>query len=302
MKRIYFFLILITLVALGGCGKSKSERKAEQAEAAERERQAFAAAFRVAVTPTLDCLPVFLMIDSCVVDTSKLDVRMLMFTSHIDVDTAFINGRVHLAFSDLVRMERIHKRKIAVGYLAPTAARWELIGNKSDRINRLSQLGDRMLAMTRFSATDLLADMAIKEAKAENKIYKVQINDINIRCQMLANNEMNALFLPEPQATAAREKGNKVLFSSVDKDVRLGVIAIKDAEIYNDERNRQLDEFSKAYDKACDLINKRGLKYYSALIIKYCGVDERTVAALPKITFPKCGKLREKDQKTALSF
>ena len=36
------------------------------------------------------------------------------------------------------------------------------------------------------------------------EVFKVQINDVALRLQMLLNNEMDAMLLTEPQATTAR--------------------------------------------------------------------------------------------------
>ena len=59
-----------------------------------------------------------------------------------------------------------------------------------------------MLAMTRYSATDLLADYAVDSAKLKSEqVFKIQVNDVNIRLKMLLNNEIDAVLLTEPQAT-----------------------------------------------------------------------------------------------------
>ncbi|MDD2219578.1 MAG: hypothetical protein PHS63_05775, partial [Desulfoplanes sp.] len=55
-----------------------------------------------------------------------------------------------------------------------------------------------------------------------------QINDVNIRLKMLVNNEMDAIVIPEPQATTARLLKNSVLMDSRDKDFHSGVIAFRE--------------------------------------------------------------------------
>ena len=46
-----------------------------------------------------------------------------------------------------------------------------------------------MIAITRYSATDYLATLAIDSVHPKYDVYRVQINDVNIRLKMLLNNE-----------------------------------------------------------------------------------------------------------------
>ena len=150
---------------------------------------------------------------------------------------------------------------------------------------RISQLDDKMVAMTRFSATDLLTSKFTEGVKFKSQVFRIQINDVNVRLAMLLNNEIDAVWLPEPQATEARLKGHNVIADSRDKKKVLGVLAFR-AEVMNDShRKKQLSAFTKAYDMACDSINKNGLQHYSAILKKHYGIDDKVIKALPKIKY-----------------
>ena len=60
--------------------------------------------------------------------------------------------------------------------------------------------------------------------------------------------------------------------------------------------------FVKAYNMACDSINKNGLKAYSGVLEKYYDVDVKTVAALPKSKFLQVTKPRKADVDKAATF
>ena len=145
--------------------------------------------------------------------------------------------------------------------------------------------------MTRYSATDLLSDLVVKKGKPRFQVFRVQINDVMVRLNMLQNHEIDAYWLAEPQATKALQADNNVIFSSADAGVHLGVIAVMD------KVRRQTEEaaFAEAYDKAVDLINKNGVKYYAGLIKKYMKADDATVRALPDIKYTKTGPPRKAD-------
>ena len=298
MKRINYLLILAVLTFVS-CGKSDKELQAERQAQKLAEREAYQKAYKIAVMPTMDCLPAYLLKDSLLYDTAKVDIRLCRFNAQMDCDTAMIGGSVQAAFSDLVRTERLkHRNKVLMHYLTDTNLNWQLIADKDSKLKQLSDLSDKIVAMTRFSGTDLLTDMAVKKAKPKYQVFRVQVNDVLVRLAMLQNHEIDAYWFAEPQITKALSADNNSLFNSEDAGVRLGVVAIMDKVRRQDEEAA----FAAAYDKAVEQINKNGVKYYSALIQKYMKVDESVVRALPDIKYTKIGPPRKADLLMACNF
>ncbi len=297
MKKILgLFFALLWLMS---CGQSYEEkRRITRAERAEQRRQD-SLALKVAVLPTLDCLPMFVAAERGWFDSLKIDVRLRPFKAQMDVDTALMGGSVEGGITDLVRAERMRNRGTALNYVAATNTAWQLVANRTARIKETRQLGDKMVAMTRFSATDLLTDRALKGVKTTATVYRVQINDIALRLQMLKNNEMDALWLPEPQATAARQLKHSVICKSDSTDLRLGVVAFREKAMKDRRIKAQIDAFLKVYNVACDSLNGRGVGQYGDIVEKYCGVNSATVRALPKLKFPRAAAPREKDVEEA---
>ena len=298
MKRINYLLILAVLT-LVSCGKSDKELQAERQAQKLAEREAYQKAYKIAVMPTMDCLPAYLLKDSLLYDTAKVDIRLCRFNAQMDCDTAMIGGSVQAAFSDLVRTERLkHRNKVLMHYLTDTNLNWQLIADKDSKLKQLSDLSDKIVAMTRFSGSDLLTDMAVKKAKPKYQVFRVQVNDVLVRLAMLQNHEIDAYWFAEPQITKALSADNNSLFNSEDAGVHLGVVAIMDKVRRQDEEAA----FAAAYDKAVEQINKNGVKYYSALIQKYMKVDESVVRALPDIKYTKIGPPRKADLLMARNF
>lgn len=298
MKRINYLLILAVLTFVS-CGKSDKELQAERQAQKLAEREAYQKAYKIAVMPTMDCLPAYLLKDSLLYDTAKVDIRLCRFNAQMDCDTAMIGGSVQAAFSDLVRTERLkHRNKVLMHYLTDTNLNWQLIADKDSKLKQLSDLSDKIVAMTRFSGTDLLTDMAVKKAKPKYQVFRVQVNDVLVRLAMLQNHEIDAYWFAEPQITKALAADNNSLFNSEDAGVHLGVVAIMDKVRRQDEEAA----FAAAYDKAVEQINKNGVKYYSALIQKYMKVDESVVRALPDIKYTKIGPPRKANLLMARNF
>lgn len=297
MKIRYFILMVLAVAVTAGCGPSYDDlKKMSQAEQAKL-RHKDSLALKIGVLPTLDCLPIYVAKDCGLFDSTKADIRLKPFNSQIDGDQALVDGRLEGCVTDIVRGQRMKaKRGVSLDYVAATNAGWQLISNRLARIKRINQLDDKMIAITRFSATALLADLATDSAKLKDEtVFKIQINDINLRLQMLLANEMDAMFLPEPQATTARLYKNPVLMDSRDKDLRLGVIAFNKNAMNDERRRRQLAVFISGYNAACDSINKNGIRKYTSTLKKYYQLDDKTINALPKTRYEHAKAPRQKD-------
>ena len=233
----------------------------------------------------MDCLPLFVAVDDSMFAKAGVDVRLKRRNAQIDCDTLIRGRHVEGIVSDLMRTERLKRRGLALRYITATNAYWQMIANRRARVKEVAQLADKMVAITRFSATDYLAEIAIKAAKPKYDVFQVQINDVNLRLKMLINNEMDAAVLTEPQATTARLYKNPVLTDSRDQHLDLGVVAFREACWKDKHRQAQVETFVKVYNQACDSINKNGVQHYAAVISKYMGADDKTIQALPKLQY-----------------
>ncbi len=297
MKKVTLLavLLLTAVFVISGCEDSvEKQRRLSKAEKLRLD-SIDKASFKVGVMPTLDCLPVFVAYEKRLFDTLGVTVHLKNYMAQMDCDTALERGRVEGSITDLIRAHHMVKKGTPLSYPIATDTYWQLITNRRSRISELKQLSDKMIAMTRYSATDYLADLAVDSAKPQFDVYRVQINDVRIRLKMLLNNEMDAALLTEPQATKARIEKNPVLMDSRDKGLRLGVFAFRDKALKKPERKKQMKLFLQAYDMAVDSINQRGVAHYASLLKKYCDADEATVKALPKIRFRHAESPRQKD-------
>ncbi len=272
MKRLLW--IILAVAVLAACGQSEEERKRLSRAERIRLQKEDSAAFKVAVLPTLDCLPIYIARHYNLFDSLGADVRLRRFTAQMDCDTALTGGSVEAGITDVVRAQRLIGQGVPLSYVSATDSYWLLIANRNSRIRELKQLYDKMLAMTRYSATDLLADYAVDSAKVKDeRVFRVQINDVTVRLDMLRNNEMDAMWLTEPQATAALLLKNNAIMDSRKLDFRPGAIVVRSDKQGDKNRKKQLEVFKRAYNMACDSINKYGVGHYRKLVSDFCSVD-----------------------------
>ncbi len=289
--------MITALLLLAACHQSYEETKSQKRMSRQEAQKKDSAALKVAVMPTLDCLPLYVAEHYLLYDTLRGGVRLKFYMAQMDCDTALERGRVEGMVTDLVRAKRLEMRGMKLRYPTVTNAHWQLVANRNARVRQLKQLDEKMVAMTRFSATDLLTDRVIDSVKLDkDRVYKVQINDLSVRLLMLQNNEMDALWLMEPQATAARTMKHGVVYDTQKEDVQLGVLAFNEKEMRHQERGKQLELFVEAYNQACDSINKYGVRHYRDLIVKRCKMKANLVDSLPKnIKYVRARGPREQD-------
>lgn len=236
------------------------------------------ASVQIAVLPTMDCLPILVASERGIFERENMHVGIRYYKSQMDCDTALLRGWANVMVTDLVRAEYIKDQDEQLTYLTSTDAYWQLQTVRTARIHRLSQLDDKMLAMTRYSVTDMLGDYLVDSAGlAPERVFRVQVNDLDVRLGMLQTGIMDALLLPEPQATLGHRANTSLLFDTRQAGIRMGVIVAKDKSLDNNE----ISVFQKVYNEACDSINERGLHNYSQLLEDYYGLTEADIDSLP---------------------
>ena len=282
MKRILGLLAVV--LTMTGCGQSYEEKQQVVRKQKIQLQKEDSAALKIAVMPTIDCLPLFVAAEHQLFSKNGADVRLKMFTAQMDCDTAIMQKRVEGFVTDLVRTERMKKLGMPpLTYVTATNAYWQLYANRMARIKKLPQLDDKMLAMTRYSVTDLMADFVVDSAKLDaERLFKIQVNDVHIRLKMLMGHEIDAALLTEPQATQARLGRHTMLLDSRKVPMQMGVIAFREQALKDTTRQRQLEAFKKSYNQACDSLTRNGIGRYRGIFEKHYNMMGNQVDSLPK--------------------
>ena len=295
MRRLVYLLTAVVLIA--SCGESYEEKRRVLHKRRLQLLREDSAALKVAVMPTLDCLPLFVARQEHLFDTLGADVRLKLFNAQMDCDTALAGGSVEGAVTDVVRAERLMSQGIKLDYVSATGAYWQLFSNRMARIKALKQLDDKMVGMARYSATDLLSDQVRDSAKiAQEKLFKIQLNDVHIRLKMLVNNEIDAVWLSEPQATQARLMKHQLMTDSRKMSLQLGVIAFRSKVLQDSSRQRQVEILKRGYNMACDTLTRYGVGRYKDLLVAKFNMTAAEVDSLPKdLKFARISKPQAAD-------
>ena len=281
------------------CNRSKPDPAVLAKEQAQRD----SLALKVAVMPTLDCLPLFYAEKCGIFDSLGLDVRLTKYMAQMDCDTAVINGRTDVAYSDLIRAALMQSKGTGLYAIIPADGYHELVTVKSKRMRTPAHLKERMIAIARHSVTDLLLDTIIQQNKLDaGSIYHPQINDINLRCNMLLNGTIDAALLPEPYATQARATGHKSIYSSQKQHIQLMTFIATSKAMGDKRKKQQIELLVKGYNQAVRAINQKSEPDSITHILNSYPLETATIDTLKLPQFKPTHSFDNQQVATAIRF
>ena len=209
----------------------------------------------VAVMPAMNCLPVYYAERTGLADSLGLEMEILRYKAQMDIDTAIINGYADIAFTDLIRCAKLGKQSVTITPFVSLDEPLSLISLKTKRVKQVNQMKEQMIAISRLSATDYWCDRVLDETHTSyDEIYRPQINDVQLRADMLRLGLIDAAIMGEPYATWMTMLGHKRLFQSKDKQPRLYAWAARNSATKHQQRlfRTLLDEATKRMSRASE--------------------------------------------------
>lgn len=289
----------VLLVACSGGGSPQT-----QTGAATDSHAADTAVLRLGLMPTLDCLPFYYARRAGIFDSLGLDVELLTFTAQMDLDTALAGGSADGIYSDLVRSVLMaHRAQAQPTIVMATDGAWNVVVTASLRLRNASQLDERMIAVARHSASDLVSDQVAKAGGIRpDRIYRPQINNVNLRAAMLTNAQVDAAVLPEPQATQARARGHKQIYSTASEKLHLGCFTFNRQRLNSPLKAAQVRSLIKAYDLAAAQINRGGKAVCDSVLSRDFGLTAAEADTLRLPRYAPAHNPAPSDMEAAIGF
>lgn len=285
-------LWLVCAAVLASCG---GDRPAKDVKAVPPPQAGTdSTVLRLALLPTVDCLPFYYAEAAGIYDTLGLrGLKLVTFSAQADADTALLGGSVQGGVTDLVRLGYHCGRGKKLVAVAATDGSWAFAACGSLRIRSVEKMKGRMVAISRLSASDCLSGEALQKNKMKyGDIYRPQINSFALRTSMLNENQIDGAVLPEPYATAARLAGHRLLPATGFSDMRLGCVAFSRKALADKATADALKLLLRGYDMAADTLNRRGIAACADLLLKDFHLARNVVDSL---RLPRYGHARLPD-------
>ena len=247
-NKLLLHLLCVLMLVICGCGHDNKK--------VEADVDSDSTLIRVALLPTMDCLPYFVA-DKCgIYTTLGIEVRLDVFEAAMDADTAFANGHDDVLVTDVVKYVVMQSNGDSVDVLHNYDVPLFLLTSHVARVYSVKNIKEKIVAITRNSWDDMAADCILESVGLKSEdMNKPQINSLKLRTSMLVNDQYDGAILPEPHATYAESCGAKRLCSTTDLNLMMGVALVGDD--LSNERLKDMELFVKAYNVAVDTINNR---------------------------------------------
>lgn len=213
------------------------------------------AVIKLAVLPTIECLPFYYADSLGLFDSLGIDVQLTTFAAAMDADTAFANGGMDGIVSDLVKACVWNENGDSVHIAMCGDLRMWLVTAHSARLTRVESMKEKIIGITRHSALDFFTDKILESAKFKSiDINKPQINDIRLRTQMVDQNQYDGAILPEPYASEAVAHGAKRLNGTEAMKLE-GMMCVLFSDSVYKARKQDIDKVAQVYDMAVEALN-----------------------------------------------
>jgi len=205
----------------------------------------------IALLPTEECRPFYIAQECGLYDSLQITVKIDQFMAAMDADTAFMNGEAQLLVTDSLKQRYLNQllsNDTLVAIISDNL-RLSLLTNQATRINSINSLKERIVAVTRHSAIDYFADQTMDKAKIKREyLNRPQINNIELRANMLNLNQYDGAILPEPYATQCEEQGCIRIHTASQPLLRV-VIRKSVLKKHRDKIDKVVEAYQKAKER-----------------------------------------------------
>ena len=229
--------------------------KQEAMLSSEEEARTDSLTLRIAVMPVMDCLPIYYAQRTGLMKEMNLNAHIETYMAQMDIDTTLQKGHVDVGYSDLIRAIRLMPTVNNLHAFMAGQERLTLISQKGKRVKKENQLKERMIAMCRLSVTDYWCDAFIDSLRMSNEdAYRPQVNDVQLRTDMLRSNLIDAGIYPDPYATWMLRLGHLKIEQTRDQDPQMTAWILRSDSTLSEKEEKQIDTYKVPAEIADSLI------------------------------------------------
>lgn len=261
MKNRLLIGILIAVLLMTGCAKGKGkEQEGEQT-------------LRIGMMSSLDVIPYELIKEKGLDKKYGFGLELEVFTSAKDRDAAFTAGELDGVLTDYIGICMYQNAGFDVRITGITDGDYLLLAGKNSGIKEISGIKGKSIAISEntlieYSLDNILGSNGLKP----EDVVKEAIPRIPDRLEMLRNDKIDLVLLPEPFATLALNDGAVYLGSANEYGLYPAVSAFSNKALT--EKEEAVRSLYEAYNEMVDYINETDVKEYEDAVIKAAGYPE----------------------------
>ncbi|NLO96572.1 MAG: ABC transporter substrate-binding protein [Peptococcaceae bacterium] len=250
----------------------------------------------------------------------NLEVELIPFQSPVESQSAFQSGELDGMVTDMLIAamlkgsgEKLKVTSLTLG-ATPQEGRFAIVAAPNSSLEKVSDLKGKTIGISSNSIIEYVTDGLLTEGGVNpNEVQKTVVAKIPVRLEMLLNNQIDAITVPDPYITYTVAQGAKIVAEDTQgKNLSQAVIIMTEKAL--SEKNDALIRFYKAYAKAVRELNRVPEKYKELLVenanIPESIADEYQIQRYPEPQLPAAQEveaifawLKQKDLlKTEVSY
>jgi NitT/TauT family transport system substrate-binding protein len=255
-----FILLVLSLLLLAGCGQT-------QVTAVKTAP----VKLKIGVLPLEDAMPAVVAEENGYFGQENIAVELVRFQSAVEQGSAIQSGQLDGIVNDLIVAallkesgQNIKVTSIALGS-TPEEGKFAIVAAPKSGIKTLADLKGKKIGIANNTIIEYVTDGLLADGGIDPSLVdKVSVPKIPVRMEMLFNNQVDAIVVPDPLLTFAEFKGAEIVARDTARNLSQSVVIFNKKTL--DEKKGAVEAFYRAYAKAVDDLNTHPVDYKQLMI------------------------------------
>lgn len=252
-------VILLILTVLSGCAP-KNEPKTEVGK------------LKIGTLPLEDNLPILVAQKNGYFAQENVEIELVPFQSPVESQSAFQSGQLDGMITDMLIAallksagEDLRITSLTLG-ATPLEGRFAIVAAPKSTVNTVADLKGKSIGISTNSIIEYVTDgLLTAGGVSPSEVKKTTVAKIPVRVEMLLNNQIDAITVPDPQVTYLAAKGARIIADDTHGENLTQAVIIMTGKSLNEKKDI-IARFYKAYAKAIDDINNSPDQYRDLLV------------------------------------
>lgn len=247
---------------------------------------------KIGALPIEDILPILVAQNKGYFSQEGVEVELVPFQSAVESQSAIQAGQLDGMITDTVVAILLNNSGLNVKITSltlgstPQEGRFAIVAAPGSDIKSPADLKGRTIGISNNSIIEYVTDRMLEEQGIDpSQVIKTSVPKIPVRMEMLVNNQIDAINVPDPLVSFAEFKNAKVILEdTTGRNLSQAVIIMTPQAL--EEKKEGLKLFYSAYAKAVKDINSNPDEFKD-LLVQNVNIPEPIAASYRMQTYPE---------------
>ena len=284
ISKVVLIISILSLIFAAGCS-------------APTKKDSSNLKLKIGALPIEDILPILVAERQGYFEEEGVEVELIPFQSAIESQSAIQAGQLDGMITDTIVAILLNNSGLDVKITSltlgstPKEGRFAIVAAPGSDINSPADLKGKTIGISNNSIIEYVTDGLLQEVGIDpSEVTKTSVPKIPVRVEMLLNNQIDAINVPDPLVSFAEFKGSKIILEDTVTQNLSQAVVIMTPEALK-EKNEALRLFYSAYAKAVKDINSNPADFKDLLVdnvnIPEPIAESYTIQKYPEPQLPK---------------